>query len=253
MNRKCLNSYFGIIVDIQNIVESKYAIKYGANALMLYDNIPVDIKNLNISTLQFNPNIIKDIINTINVPLIPRIRIGNITELNILLKMGITHFYEKNIIYTSNNSFLDKENYYNLIFINGSNQFMEIIDLYKKKTDIIKITGKNINDIISALQDIYNIISDLKKNENNSAYLKHKIGKYNLTIKIVKYIIKFEKLPIPLYISCITNSQDFELIIQQTHLLKIIDGIVIENSIFQLQDYENQLLNIMNLRDNIIS
>ena len=236
-----------IIINIKNMNEAFIATRYNATSIMLYDIIPDEIIDMNISGPQFQLKIINQIQKYISIPLIVRIRIGNIDELKLLTKMGIHNFYEKNIISNPNSIKFNKNYYSKINFINSSSSLNDIMEYYSNGTRSIKITGNNINDTISTIQNIYNEIELLRNNKNNYAYIKHKSNKYNTSLTVINNIIDNNKLPIPIYISNISSVKDLEKILAPKHLFKLIDGIIIENNIFNLNNVEPELDSIITI------
>jgi len=236
-----------IIIDIKNMDESLIATKYNASSIMLYDIIPEEIINMKISGPQFQLKIINQIQTSISIPLIVRIRIGNIDELKLLTKLGINNFYEKNIIPNPDSIQFNKNYYSKINFINSSSSLNDIMQHYSNGTSSIKITGNNINDTISTIQNIYNDIELLRNNKNNYAYIKHKSSKYNTAFKIINKMILDNKLPIPIYLSNISSVKDLKKILALKHLFKLIDGIIIENDIFNLKNVDNELDRIITM------
>ena len=55
------------------------------------------------------------------------------------------------------------------------------------------------------------------------------------------------KAPIPIYISNIGRVEDLEKILAPKHLFKLIDGIIIENNIFNLKHFDQELDNIITM------
>ena len=63
-----LNNKFGnIIIDIKNINEALLATKYNATSIMLYDIVPVEIIDMNISGPQFQLKIVNEIQNNYRI------------------------------------------------------------------------------------------------------------------------------------------------------------------------------------------
>lgn len=242
-----LNPFGNIIIDIKNIEQALLATKYDNVSIMLYDEIPDEIRDMNISGPQFQLKIIEEIKTKIPNPLIVRIRIGNINELKILTKIGINYLYEKNIIPKIDSIKINKYNYSKINFINSSYTLSDILEHYNNGTRGIKITGNEINDTITTIQNIYNEMELLIDNKYNYAFMKHKMIKYNITYKLIDNMIETNKLPIPIYISNIKSKYDLELLLEKKHLLTIIDGIIIENDIFNYQNRENELNSIITL------
>ena len=55
------------------------------------------------------------------------------------------------------------------------------------------------------------------------------------------------KLPIPIYLSNISSVKDLKKILALKHLFKLIDGIIIENDIFNLKNVDNELDRIITM------
>tara|TARA_B100001758_G_C18241845_1_gene520987 strand:- start:168 stop:911 length:744 start_codon:yes stop_codon:yes gene_type:complete len=226
-----INNKFPIIVNIKNIEEALIAEKNGADALLLLDEIPKEIIEMEVSGPQFKLSVVKELLKVINIPLFVRVRIGNLNEIKILETVGINSFYEINIVKTKTKieyAFKDPKNTY----ITEGNDLQSIIKRISDGFQIITISSKNIETTLNKLVNIYNEIKKI------SLFNTEKLDKYcqynNISDEIVKKITINKKFPCSLFISNIAELNDINIFKDYKCLINLIDGFFIENEYFSI-------------------
>ena len=233
--------YFDILVNVKNQEESMLCDSLMINGVIMYEKIPNKIKSLKILTTHFQPHLVKEIHNIIKIPLIVRVREGNISELNILKKMNINYFYEICDIYSNklsiNNSIIREKFIQNSIFMCKCSNLFEGIEKIKLGINYLILGDNNL------LETFRNILL-IKKNIQNLQLLVDYLSitnlakQFEISVKDMSYIINFERFPVKTYIEGIKNKDDIILINEYSYLISFIDGFIIENEIFDNNNLE---------------
>lgn len=234
--------YLDILVNIKNKEESILCDTLRINGVIMYEKIPNKIKSLNISTTHFQPHLVKEIHNLINIPLIVRIREGNISELNILKKMNINYFYEVYDIHSNKwntkNSIIREKFIQNSIFMSKCCNLFEGIENIKLGINYLVLGDNN-------LSETFKKILLIKKNIQNLELLVNYLSITNLAkqfeipVKDMSYIINFQRFPVKTYIEGIKTTDDFKIINEYSNLISFIDGFIIDNEIFDNNNLES--------------
>jgi pyridoxal 5'-phosphate synthase pdxS subunit len=237
---------FRLVVNVKNLSEALKAQEANADAILLYDKIPDTIIELEVSGPQFRSDIVKDIIENVSIPLIVRVRIGNLVEINMLKKMGVKYFYEVNIVKKNDQiikySLINDEQYTSMCAISD---FEDIVNRLKDGYHMFKISGKTISDILVNCKNIHHSIKYIYKLTRTQLLNYSKTQ--DISLQLCEYISLHHNIPGAIYISKINNYSDFELIKEDKTIGYLINGIVLENNIF-LND--NDKLNLDNYRLN---
>ena len=246
MSKFLINKKFITIIDIKNLDEALYSEKIGFNSICLLDDVPLSIKNLRISSPQFEINNVKNIYNNIKIPLIIRIRIGNTQELSILNKAGIQNFLEVNTVKTEYDyNYIPKsvKNNYNSYFYSESNNLIEALKQIIEGSLIVIISSTNISNLIRKIVSIYKDILKLNNNAINFSI------KNNIPLDIVSNIIENKRLPIKTIVSGIKSIDDIYILFKLEKIyLQIIDGFFIDNCFFAdgKKQYLSHIIDISN-------
>jgi pyridoxal 5'-phosphate synthase pdxS subunit len=79
----------GVIMDVVNAEQAKIAEEAGAVAVMALERVPADIRKDGGVARMSDPSMIIEIMNTVSIPVMAKVRIGHIAEAQILQSLGV--------------------------------------------------------------------------------------------------------------------------------------------------------------------
>merc|ERR1712187_63677 len=79
----------GVIMDVMNPEQAKIAEAAGACAVMALERIPADIRQSKGVARMSDPSMIKEIINSVSIPVMAKARIGHFVEAQILQEIEL--------------------------------------------------------------------------------------------------------------------------------------------------------------------
>src|SRR5579883_954829 len=79
----------GVIMDVTNAEQAKIAEDAGASAVMALERVPADIRKEGGVARMANIAIIEEIMNTVDIPVMAKARIGHFMEARILQALGV--------------------------------------------------------------------------------------------------------------------------------------------------------------------
>jgi pyridoxal 5'-phosphate synthase pdxS subunit len=88
----------GVIMDVTTAEQAKIAEKSGAVAVMALERVPADIRAHGGVARMADPTIIKDIINTVSIPVMAKARIGHFVEAQALEALGVDMIDESEVL-----------------------------------------------------------------------------------------------------------------------------------------------------------
>ena len=238
-----MNQYnqFRLIVNVKNLSEALKAQEENADAILLYDEIPDTIIEMEVSGPQFRTDIVKDILYNVSIPLFVRVRIGNLVEINMLKKLGVKHFYEVNIVKKNDQiikySSINDNQYMSMCAISN---FRDIVERINDGYKMFKVSGKTLLDSIAKCRDIDNSIKEILK--LTKTQLQHYSKNKDIPLKLLNYITTYQNIPGYIYISKINNSLELNTVKQDKTIGYLLSGIVLENGIYH--NLENDCLNL---------
>jgi len=81
----------GVIMDVVSAEQAKIAEETGAVAVMTLEMIPADIRASGGVARMADPKIIKEIMNTVTIPVMAKARIGHFVEAQVLEALGVDY------------------------------------------------------------------------------------------------------------------------------------------------------------------
>src|ERR1700686_4832 len=88
----------GVIMDVTNAEQAKIAEKAGACAVMALERVPADIRKEGGVARMAAIRIIREIMDTVSIPVMAKARIGHFTEARILEVLGVDYIDESEVL-----------------------------------------------------------------------------------------------------------------------------------------------------------
>src|SRR5881296_2383404 len=79
----------GVIMDVTNAEQAKIAEDAGAVAVMALERVPADIRKEGGVARMASPKIVKEIMDTVTIPVMAKARIGHFAEAQVLEAIGV--------------------------------------------------------------------------------------------------------------------------------------------------------------------
>src|SRR6201986_5309103 len=88
----------GVIMDVTNVEQAVIAEKSGAAAVMALERVPSDIRKEGGVARMASIKIIREIMDTVSIPVMAKARIGHFTEARILEALGVDYIDESEVL-----------------------------------------------------------------------------------------------------------------------------------------------------------
>merc|ERR1712137_1492434 len=88
----------GVIMDVVNAEQARIAEEAGASAVMALERVPADIRSQGGVARMSDPKMIKEIMDTVTVPVMAKARIGHFVECQILEALGVDYIDESEVL-----------------------------------------------------------------------------------------------------------------------------------------------------------
>ena len=83
----------GVIMDVTNVEQAKIAEQAGACAVMALERIPADIRATGGVARMSNPQMIRQIMDAVSIPVMAKVRIGHFAEAQVLEALKVDFIY----------------------------------------------------------------------------------------------------------------------------------------------------------------
>lgn len=88
----------GVIMDVINVEQARIAEEAGACAVMALERVPADIRQDGGVARMSDPQMIREIINAVSIPVMAKCRIGHFVEAQILQSLNVDYIDESEVL-----------------------------------------------------------------------------------------------------------------------------------------------------------
>ncbi|MBD5638827.1 pyridoxal 5'-phosphate synthase lyase subunit PdxS [Clostridium botulinum] len=188
----------GVIMDVVNPEQAKIAEEAGAVAVMALERVPSDIRKQGGVARTSDPNMIKEIINAVSIPVMAKVRIGHFVEAQILEAIGVDYIDESEVLTPADDLFHINKKDFKVPFVCGARNLGEALRRIGEGASMIRTKGEaGTGNVVEAVRHMRTISSEMRKlqlmpKEELMTAAKEMGAPFNL----VEYVAEKGKLPV---------------------------------------------------------
>src|ERR1043166_7461240 len=154
----------GVIMDVTNAEQAKIAEKAGACAVMALERVPSDIRKEGGVARMASIKVIREIMNTVTIPVMAKVRIGHFAEAEVLQALEVDFIDESEVLTPA-----DEENHiwkhdYRVPFVCGARNLGEAVRRIAEGAAMIRTKGEaGSGNVVEAVRHMRTIVSEMKK------------------------------------------------------------------------------------------
>ena len=154
----------GVIMDVTNVEQAKIAEKAGACAVMALERVPADIRKEGGVARMASIRIIREIMDTVSIPVMAKARIGHFTEARVLEALGVDYIDESEVLTPADEEHhIDKKNF-KVPFVCGARNLGEALRRIAEGAAMIRTKGEaGSGNIVEAVRHIRTIVKEMKQ------------------------------------------------------------------------------------------
>ena len=188
----------GVIMDVTTPEQAKIAEEAGAVAVMALERIPADIRAAGGVSRMSDPKMIKEIIKTVNIPVMAKCRIGHIVEARVLEAIGIDYIDESEVLSPADDVYHIDKTQFKAPFVCGARDLGEALRRICEGASMIRTKGEpGTGDVVQAVTHMRTInrqmrqLTSLRQDE-----LFEEAKRLEVPYELVKYVAENGKLPV---------------------------------------------------------
>ena len=189
----------GVIMDVTDAEQAKIAENAGAVAVMALERIPADIRADGGVARMSNLKMIKEIQETVSIPVMAKVRIGHILEAKILEALEVDFIDESEVLTPADNEHHIYKNDFNVPFVCGARNLGEALRRVNEGAAMMRTKGEagsgNIVEAVTHMKSITGTIADLAN--YNEDQLKQYSEQVHVPFELVNQVAKDQSLPVP--------------------------------------------------------
>ena len=154
----------GVIMDVVNKEQAIIAEKAGASAVMALERVPSDIRKEGGVARMSDPKLIREIKESVSIPVMAKVRIGHFVEAQILESLGIDYVDESEVLTPADKSFHINKKTFNIPFVCGAKNLGEALRRIGEGASMIRTKGEaGTGNIVEAVTHMRQMSEDISK------------------------------------------------------------------------------------------
>jgi pyridoxal 5'-phosphate synthase pdxS subunit len=226
----------GVIMDVTNAEQALIAEKAGATAVMALERVPADIRKEGGVARMAPIRKIREIMETVSIPVMAKARIGHFMEARILEALKVDYIDESEVLTPADEEHhIDKRDY-QVPFVCGARNLGEALRRIAEGAAMIRTKGEaGSGNIVEAVRHIRTIVKEMKQlTVLGKEELVAESKKLQAPLELVQWVAEHGKLPVPNFSAGgIATPADAALVMQLGA-----EGVFVGSGIFKSSDPE---------------
>ncbi|HLW99108.1 MAG TPA: pyridoxal 5'-phosphate synthase lyase subunit PdxS [Candidatus Acidoferrales bacterium] len=189
----------GVIMDVTNVEQARIAEQAGACAVMALERVPADIRKEGGVARMASTKIIREIMATVNIPVMAKVRIGHFVEAQVLEALEVDFIDESEVLTPA-----DEENHvwkhdFRVPFVCGARNLGEALRRIAEGAAMIRTKGEaGSGNIVEAVRHMRAITGEMRRLTTlRGEELVHTSKELGAPLELVRAIAETGKLPVP--------------------------------------------------------
>ncbi|CAI4968423.1 CGH_3_HP_G0010760.mRNA.1.CDS.1 [Saccharomyces cerevisiae] len=189
----------GVIMDVVTPEQAKIAEKAGACAVMALESIPADMRKSGKVCRMSDPKMIKDIMNSVSIPVMAKVRIGHFVEAQIMEALEVDYIDESEVLTPADWTHHIEKDKFKVPFVCGAKDLGEALRRINEGAAMIRTKGEaGTGDVSEAVKHIRRITEEIKacqqlKSEDDIAKVAEEM---RVPVSLLKDVLEKGKLPV---------------------------------------------------------
>src|SRR5688572_21331016 len=184
----------GVIMDVVNAEQAKIAEAAGAAAVMALERVPADIRRDGGVARMSPVRKIREIQETVSIPVMAKCRIGHFVEAQILQALGVDFVDESEVLTPADEQFHVDKHAFTVPFVCGCRNLGEALRRVEEGAAMIRTKGEaGTGDIVEAVRHMRAVTSEIAALRGmNAKQLAAKAKDYRVHVDLVKMVRDLE-------------------------------------------------------------
>ncbi len=224
----------GVIMDVVTAEHARIAEDAGAVAVMALERVPADIRAHGGVARMSDPGLIEEIMETVSIPVMAKVRIGHFVEAQILESLGVDYVDESEVLTPADEEHHIYKHDFKIPFVCGCRNLGEALRRIGEGAAMIRTKGEaGTGDVVEAVRHARSVLGAIRRLQNMPdeelmAYAKN----IDAPFEIVKETKELGRLPVVNFAAGgLATPADAALMMQIG-----VDGVFVGSGIFKSGD-----------------
>ncbi|MBX3003416.1 MAG: pyridoxal 5'-phosphate synthase lyase subunit PdxS [Anaerolineales bacterium] len=154
----------GVIMDVVTAEHARIAENAGAAAVMALERVPADIRAHGGVARMSDPGLIEEIMNTVSIPVMAKVRIGHFVEAQILESLGVDYVDESEVLTPADEANHINKHDFKIPFVCGCRNLGEALRRVGEGAAMIRTKGEaGTGDVVEAVRHARTVLGTVRK------------------------------------------------------------------------------------------
>jgi len=154
----------GVIMDVVTPEHAKIAEEAGACAVMALERVPADIRRDGGVARMSDPQMIREIMAAVTIPVMAKARIGHFVEADVLQAIGIDYIDESEVLTPADEAHHIDKHQFKVPFVCGCRNLGEALRRIGEGAAMIRTKGEaGTGDIVEAVRHMRSVTDDIRR------------------------------------------------------------------------------------------
>jgi pyridoxal 5'-phosphate synthase pdxS subunit len=196
----------GVIMDVVNAEQARIAEEAGAVAVMALERVPADIRKDGGVARMSDPGMIREIMDSVTIPVMAKCRIGHIVEARILEALrdshgdrGIDFIDESEVLTPADEQYHIDKHAFKVPFVCGCRDLGEALRRIGEGAAMIRTKGEaGTGNVVEAVRHMRALMGGIRKIRSmDEAELMNEAKNLQAPYELVRYVAEHGRLPVP--------------------------------------------------------
>ncbi|KAI0502140.1 hypothetical protein KFK09_017087 [Dendrobium nobile] len=179
----------GVIMDVVNAEQARVAEEAGACAVMALERVPADIRAQGGVARMSDPGLIKEIKQSVTIPVMAKARIGHFVEAQILEAIGVDYVDESEVLTPADDHHHINKHNFRVPFVCGCRDLGEALRRIREGAAMIRTKGEaGTGNIVEAVRHVRSVMGDIRVLRNMDddevfSFAKRIVAPYDLVMQ----------------------------------------------------------------------
>jgi pyridoxal 5'-phosphate synthase pdxS subunit len=226
----------GVIMDVVNPEQARVAENAGAVAVMALERVPSDIRRDGGVARMSDPQMIKEILNAVSIPVMAKVRIGHFVEAQILESIGVDYIDESEVLTPADEAYHVNKHDFDVPFVCGATNLGEALRRVYEGAAMIRTKGEaGTGNVVEAVRHWRSISDEIEALAGmKGKALTAKAREYRVPIGLVERVKNDGRLPVVTFVAGgIATPADAAMMMQMGA-----EGVFVGSGIFKSENPE---------------
>jgi len=188
----------GVIMDVTTPEQAMIAEDAGAVAVMAVEKVPADIRASGGVARMADPKIVEEIMDSVSIPVMAKVRIGHFVEAKILEAMGVDFIDESEVLTPADEEHHINKWEFKVPFVCGARDLGEALRRISEGASMIRTKGEaGTGNVVEAVRHMRAVMSEIRKisrMREDELYMEAK--RLGAPIELVREVKDLGRLPV---------------------------------------------------------